>query len=109
MNKQKAMMTLYKSTWIMLFVGHYVKEEEIISGVTLAVILLCMIIATFTAMYLAAKESISSGYAKRNLTLAIAFTFFGGLGFIIWPFLVNSEIEKYRGARSTTNNRPNDA
>jgi cytochrome bd-type quinol oxidase subunit 2 len=109
MNKQKAMMTLYKSTWIVLVIAIYLKGKESNFDTILFGTIICMILATFTAMYLAAKESISSGYAKRNLTLAIVFTFFGGLGFIIWPFLVNSEIEKSRGAGSTTTNRPNEA
>ena len=110
MNKQKAMMTLYKSTWLVLVVAIYLKKEEFISSTVLLVLILSMVIATFTAMYQAAKESISASYAKRNLALASAFTLVGGIGFIIWPFLVNSEIEKYRGAlEPTATNRPNEA
>ncbi|WP_162028296.1 MULTISPECIES: hypothetical protein [unclassified Lentimonas] len=109
MNKQKAMMTLYKSTWVVLVIAIYLKGKESNFDTILLGSMICMILATFTAMYLAAKELISPGYAKRNLTLAIIFTAFGGIGFIIWPFLVNSEIEKSRGARSTTTNRPNES
>lgn len=96
------MMALYKSTWVVLVVAIYLKAEEVNLGMILPVVIICMVLATFIAMYLAAKESISLSYAKRNLTLAIVFTFIGGLGFIIWPFLVNSEIEKFRAASGPT-------
>ncbi|MGB0413111.1 MAG: hypothetical protein ACPGJU_01580 [Coraliomargarita sp.] len=109
MNKQKAMMTLYKSTWIVLVVAVYFKNQETNFGMWFLTAIICLMIATFITMYLAAKESISSGYAKRNLALAVTLTLFGGLGFVIWPFLVNSEIEKLRGSESTTTNRPNEA
>lgn len=110
MNEQKTMMALYKATWIVILVAIYlIGKEGDFSSVLFAAII-CMVIATFSAMHLAAKESIGIGYAKRNLTLAVAFTFIGGLGFVIWPILVNSEIEKSRiGPSPSTANGPNEA
>lgn len=69
-----------------------------------------MIVATFTVMYLAAKESLGAGYAKRNLGLALTFTLVGGIGFVIWPVLVNTEINKFRNASNqSANTQPNEA
>ena len=49
---------------------------------------------TYRVMYRLAYTHCGSTYAKKNLTLAIGFTFVFGLGLMLWPYLVQTEIRK---------------
>jgi cytochrome bd-type quinol oxidase subunit 2 len=50
--------------------------------------------ATFLVMYRESRASLGGPYATRNLALAIAFTLVCGLGLLVWPYLVRTEIRK---------------
>jgi len=49
---------------------------------------------TFYVMYQIAYTHCGPRYARKNLTLAIGFTFIFGLGLMLWPYLIQTEIRK---------------
>ena len=57
-------------------------------------ILAVLAVPTFYFMYQAGKDGKGAEYAKKNLFLAIGFSFFALLGLLLWPPLVLSEINK---------------
>lgn len=59
-----------------------------------------MILLTFMLMYLVAKAEMGRSYARRNLLLGISLTLISGVGFALWPPLVNSEIAKFERCKT---------
>ena len=49
---------------------------------------------TFAVMHRLSRENLGPRYATNNLLLASLFTLFAGLGLLLWPYLVRTEIEK---------------
>ncbi|NNF41544.1 MAG: hypothetical protein HKN62_00575 [Phycisphaerales bacterium] len=49
-------------------------------------------------MFLAARAELSASYAWRHVFLAIGLGLLFGLGFVIVPLMVDSDIAKARGA-----------
>jgi hypothetical protein len=55
---------------------------------------LALAIPTLIFMYQAAARALGSGYAKRQTMLAIGLGVVGGLGIVLVPLLVDSDIAK---------------
>jgi cytochrome bd-type quinol oxidase subunit 2 len=105
MNKRRIMMQAYAATWIVFFGAMIAAASEIISldqlSWTTPVVLL-MMLGTLIMMYLAAEESKGGSYARRNTFLGFLLLPLFGLGFAIFPPLVNSEINRQKKSEMPT-------
>jgi hypothetical protein len=83
------MMLFYKMTWAFVFTSFLHGDLS-----SLRALALPFAITTFVFMFKAAKEAKGNSYATKNTIIAVLLSAGMGLGFIIWPILVNSEIQK---------------
>ena len=98
-------MQAYAATWIVFFgsilaASYKVILPELLSWVTAIVLL--MMIGTLIIMYFAADESKGGSYAKKNFFLGLLLLPLFGLGFAVFPPLVNSEINRQNQTRDAT-------
>lgn len=74
----------------------------VVSGVLFRpalVVALVMGLVTLVVMFLAAREEFGRGYAWRHVVLALLLGLVFGLGLVVVPLMVDSDIAKTRGAR----------
>lgn len=99
------MMQAYAATWIVFFGSIAAAAYEIILPEQLSwttPVVLIMMIGTLIIMYIAADEAKGGSYATRNLILGLLLLPVFGLGFAVFPPLVNSEINRQNQARDAT-------
>lgn len=99
------MMRFYYSVWIAIVGYFYLKEYykgSLIDAYVLTFfpfLIITLVFATFGAMYVCSREILGEKYARKNLIAGCSLTIVGGMGFVLWPLLVRSEIRKFRKAQ----------
>ena len=103
MNEQRWMMFCYKLAWLLMLLFFFLSDKAVLPHQWLSskfnYLVWAALIAALTClgfMYFAAKKAKAKKYARSNLLLGICLNLFVGLGFILWPILINSEINKMK-------------